>query len=46
MCNSDDACSDGHICENRICKQGCRDDTACDANQACINGQCKGKLNL
>lgn len=42
VCNSNEACSEGYICDGRICKQGCRDDNECDINQACLNGQCKG----
>lgn len=44
VCNSDSACGQGQICENRICQVGCRSDTVCSSNQACINKHCTGKF--
>lgn len=44
VCNSDNSCGQGQICENRICQVGCRSDTVCSSNQACINKQCTGKF--
>ena len=35
-----DDCPSEHICEKRMCEEGCRNDTYCDSGRICESGEC------